>query len=81
MRFFSSSLLLAGIALEGDRRFVIRETQAEELAQLAHLAVGQGVHGIDDDRFDTLARIAQHVIHDGDDVGQDLPDPVPVVST
>ena len=61
---------LAGIALEGDQRFIVWEAQLEELAQLAHLAVGQGVHGVDDDRLDAFARIAQHIIHDWDDVGQ-----------
>ncbi len=58
--------LLAGVPREGDRRLAV-EPVAEELLQLAHLAVGQGIHRVDDDRPDALAAsLAQDVVHDGD---------------
>jgi len=64
---------LAGVAGEGDRGTALRVAQTEELLQLAELAVRQRVHGVDDDRLDALARApAQHVVDDGDDVGEAL---------
>ena len=54
----------------------------EKLFQLLHLRVAEGVHGIDDDRFDTARRwMRQRVVHDRNEIGQALARPVPVVRT
>ncbi len=65
--------LLARIPREGDGADAIREALADELAQLARLAVRQGVHRVDDDGLDALAAPApENVVDDGDDVGEAL---------
>ena len=65
----SSGLLLPGVAGERDLAVVL----AEELLQLAALAVGQRVHRVDDDRPHALARsLPQHAVDDRHDVGQRL---------
>lgn len=64
---------LAGIALKSDRPFAVRIALAEELLELAELAVGQCVHRIDDDCLDAAARsAAEHMIHNRDDVCEAL---------
>ena len=70
--------LLARVAPEGDGALVVRVALAEEFFQLADLAVGEGVHRVDDDRLDAAARaVAEHVVDDGDDVGEALARPGP----
>ena len=65
---------LAGVALEGDRRPALRESPTQKLLQFVELAVGQGVHGVDDDGLDaSAAAMVENIVHDGDDVGQALP--------
>ena len=65
--------LLAGVAAERDRPGRARRADAEELLELADLAVGQRVHRVDDDRLDPRARpVTQHVVDDRDDVGEAL---------
>ena len=68
---------LAGVAGEGDRLVIGAVPVAQVLLQLPELAVGQGVHRVDDDRPDPglpVARLAgaQHAVHDRHDVGQRL---------
>ena len=64
-------ILLARVALERDRAFAVRETEVQEFLQLAKLAVGEGVHRVDDDGLNPFAgTVAQNVVHDGDDVGK-----------
>ncbi len=66
--------LLARIPPERHRRLAQGIAVVEELPQLQHLAVRQGVHGVDDDGLDPLARAhPEHMVHDGDDVGEALP--------
>ena len=65
--------LLARIALERDWTVAVRVAVAEELAQFAPLAVGQGVHRVDDDRLDASpAATPQDEIHGRHDVGHAL---------
>jgi hypothetical protein len=65
--------LLAGVAGEADGGPALRVAVAQELFQFAPLAVGQGVHGVDDDRLDALpAAAAEDVVHGRHDVGQRL---------
>ena len=47
--------LLAGVAGKGDWASAVGVAVFEELLQLAHLAVGERVHGVDDDRLDAIA--------------------------
>ena len=44
--------LLAGVALESHRPLAVGVAGSEELLQLLFLAIGQGVHRVDDDRLD-----------------------------
>ena len=68
--------VLAGVALVGHRRALAPRAAAQELVQLLHLAVGQGVHRVHHDGLGALAGAgAQDVVHDGDDVGQALARP------
>ena len=63
--------LLSSVALEGDRRLARWEPEAEKLLQLVELAVGQRVHGIDDNGLDAPAAApAEYVVNNGDDIGQ-----------
>ena len=48
--------LLPGIACEGNRSFAIWKTETQEFSQLAHLAIGQCVHRINNDRLNPAAR-------------------------
>ena len=65
--------LLTGVPGEPYRRPFVFEAEVQELLQLAKLAVGQGVHWIDHDRLDPLARpSAQDMVDDRDDVGEAL---------
>ena len=66
--------LLAGVATDADGGMVLVERlRLEKLCQLAELAVGEGVHRVDDDRLDSLAgTVSQHVVDDRDDVAQAL---------
>ena len=69
----NSIRFLACVTRKPDGATPVREPVAEELLQLAVLTVGEGVHWINDDRLDTLSRApAQHVVDDGDDVGEAL---------
>ena len=64
---------LAGVSLERDGTAAIGVAVAEELPQLALLAVGQGVHRVDDDGLDASpATAAQDGVHDGHHVGEGL---------
>ena len=66
-------LLLAGVAREGHRLLAVPVTEGQELLQLTALAVGQRVHGVDDDCLHAgSARLAEYAVHDGDDVGERL---------
>ena len=66
-------VLLAGVAPVGDRRAMTPRAVAEELVEFFLLAVGQGVHRVDDDRLDALARAGpQDVVDDRDDVAEAL---------
>jgi hypothetical protein len=65
--------LLPGVPLEGHRLVL----GAEELLKLTELAVGQGVHGVDDDRLDTglVGAVCfgfEDLANDRDDVRQAL---------
>lgn len=65
-------VILSRVALEGHRSIKPRP-EVEELGEFLHLAVGQGVHRVHDDRLDARARTrAEHMIDDRDDVGQAL---------
>ena len=71
--------LLAGVAGVGDGLPAAGVTEGQELLELADLRVGEGVHGVDDDRLDSRASlpspgvaIAKNGIHNGHDVGQRL---------
>ena len=69
----SSSFSWPGVAPEGDRRAMTPRAVAEELVEFLLLAVGQGVHRVDDDRLDALARPGpQDVVDDRDDVAEAL---------
>ena len=68
--------VLAGVALIGHRRTVAPRSVLQELVQLLHLAVGQGVHRVHHHGLGPLAGAsAQDVVHDWDDVGQALARP------
>ena len=46
----------------------------EEFFKLPILAVGQGIHGVDDDSLYPLARaLVENTVHDGDHVGKAFP--------
>ena len=67
-------VFLAGVPLEADgpSRFFL----AEEFLQFSDLAVGKSVHRVDDDGLHALAASRpQHVVNDGDHVGQALAGP------
>ena len=68
--------LLPGVPLEGHRLVL----GAEELLELAELAVGQGIHRVDDDRLDArlvgAVRLGfEDLVNDRDDVRQALTGP------
>ena len=64
--------LLPGITPESDWRFV--EAAHQEFFQFVKLAVGEGIHGIDDNGLNPPAAASlEHVIYNGDDVGQTFP--------
>ena len=66
-------LVLPRVALEGHRRSSSWEADLQELPQLVLLAVGQCVHRVDNDGFDAIAAaLAEHAVHNGDDVGEAL---------
>ena len=61
------------VAANLHRRLVPKWCCVEKFGKLAHLAVGQRIHGIDNDGLDAFAgAIAKHVIHDRQNVGQTL---------
>lgn len=65
--------LLARVAAKRDRGLAVGVAVAEELLELAELAVGKRVHRIDDDRLNAPpAPSAQHFVNDRDDVGEAL---------
>ena len=65
--------LLARVAGEGHRSLAVRVAELEELLKLAVLAVGEGVHRVDDDGLYTPAGTpSQDVVDDRDDVGEAL---------
>jgi hypothetical protein len=69
---------LAGVALEGDRALAVGAPGAQELLELAVLAVGQGVHGVDADGLHPrLAPAPEDRVHDRDDVSKALARPCP----
>ena len=64
---------LPRVARETHRRPAFRITPAEKLPELFVLAVGEGVHGVDDDGPDAPAGPGtKHVVHDRHDVGEAL---------
>ena len=72
---FFGAAFLAGIAFERDGR-MIAVPIAEKFFQFLHLAVCQGVHGINNDRLNAApAPLSQDVIHDRNDVGEALARP------
>ena len=52
-RFF---VFLSGVALEGDRTSAAGKSQLQKLFQFPILAVGQGIHGVDDDCLNPAPR-------------------------
>ncbi|TFE69315.1 hypothetical protein A7Q09_05335 [Methylacidiphilum sp. Yel] len=65
---------LTGVAAETDGASPVGEPQLQKLAELASLAVGEGVHGVDDDGPDALpGPLAQHGVHNGNEVSKTLP--------
>ena len=68
--------LLARVASESDRLVTVAVSVLEELLQLEHLAVCQGVHRIHDDRLHAPPRVllalTQDPVDDRHDVGQGL---------
>ena len=65
--------LLARVTLKRHRPSAVGIAQFQKLLEFAHLAIGQRVHGIDHDGLDAPAiATAQHVVDDGDNVGQAL---------
>lgn len=66
-------ILLASVGLESDWAFAIGKTELQRFFQLTKLAVGQRIHGINDDRLNAAPRARpQDVVHDGHDVGEAL---------
>jgi len=73
--------LLPGITIEGHWR-ALGIANLEELLQLPQLAVGQGVHRVDDDRLDPRPVCSGRLgrrdpVNDRDDVRKALPGPRP----
>ena len=69
--------LLPGVASERDRLAAFAVTKPQILLQLLALAVSECVHGVDDDGGDALGGVAgaaspQHVVDNGDEVGERL---------
>ena len=65
--------LLPGIAVEANPALAFRVAPVDELPELLVLAVGEGVHRVDDDGPDAAAGAApEHVVHDRHDVGEAL---------
>ena len=65
--------LLPRIAGEAHRGFAFRVALVDELPELLGLAVGEGVHGVDDDGLDAAAGPApEDAVHDRHDVGEAL---------
>lgn len=72
-----SVAVLPGVAAERHRLSTCRIAPLEEFLELQELAVGQGVHRVDDDGLDTGAIGSSQVlphdpIDDGDDIGKAL---------
>jgi len=66
-------LFLPGIFGETEGIAIAGEAIVDEFLQFAILAVGEGVHRVDDDRLDALTRaVLQNRIDDGDDISQTL---------
>jgi DNA-binding SARP family transcriptional activator len=67
-------IVLPRVTPEGDKLSSGGKADLKELAQLVLLAVGQRVHRVDDHGLDAVAAaLAEHPVHDGDDVGEALP--------
>ena len=65
-------VVLARVPLEGHRT-VDPRPMVQEFGELLHLAVGQGIHRVHNDRLHARTRTrAKHMIDDRDDVGQAL---------
>ena len=65
--------LLPGIAGEANQALALPVAPVDELAELLALAVGEGVHRVDDDGPDAAAGAApEHLVHDRHDVGEAL---------
>jgi hypothetical protein len=76
--------LLPGVPGERHRLPALRIPEPQKLLQLTQLGIGQRVHRIDDDRLHpgtppaaVRGSVAQHAVHDRDDVGQRLARPSP----
>ena len=70
-RFALFAFLLACVAGIAHGRLVFRIAPFQKLGEFFVLAVGQSIHGIDDNRLDSAARaIAEDMINDGHDVGE-----------
>lgn len=64
---------LPRVARKPHRAFAVGVALVDELIELVHLTVGQGVHGVDHDGLDALAVAPlEHVVDDGNEVGQAL---------
>ena len=65
--------LLPGIAGEANQALAFRVAPVDELPELLVLAVGEGVHRVDDNGLDAASGSgAEHVVHDRYDVGEAL---------
>ena len=68
------SFLLARVPREPNQGSPFRIASVDELPELLVLAVGEGVHGVDDDGLDSAAgTVSKHVVHDRHHVGEALP--------
>ena len=75
-RLLFLELLLPGVAGEGDPAVRLRHPVLQVALELFLLAVGQRVHGIDDDRGNgARPRVLEDLVHDGQQVGQALTRP------
>ena len=64
---------LSRVAGEPHRRLTLWIGRVDELSELLVLAVGEGVHRVDDDRLDAApGAAAQHAVHDRHDVAKAL---------
>ena len=69
----SVAILLPGEALEANQALAFRVAPVDELPEPLILAVGEGVHRVEDNGLDAAAgAVAEHVVHDRHDLGEAL---------